>query len=154
MVLRGYEPADLAAMHALDVACFDRPFRFTRRAMQRFAEAKKARTVLAQIGDVLAGFCIFHIEQADHGRAAYIVTLDVSPHHRRQGIARTLMLQAQLLAAQAGCTVMALHAFTGNKAAIHFYQSAGFTQSHRTAGFYGEGLDALVFHKALSPVSA
>ena len=154
MILRGYEPADLDAMHALDVDCFERPFRFTRRSMQRFAEAKKARVVIADLDHKVAGFCILHIEQAVHGRAAYIVTLDVAPEHRRKGIARALMLQAELLAAEAGCTMMALHVFTGNAAAIDFYQGAGFIQSHRSPGFYGGRLDALVFHKTLAPAAA
>ena len=154
MILRNYDPADLDAMHALDIACFERPFRFTRRAMQRFAEAKKARVIISERNDQVAGFCILHIEHAEHGRAAYIVTLDVAPEHRRHGIARALMLQAELLAAQAGCTMMALHVFTGNAAATAFYESAGFLPSHRSPGFYGAGLDALVFHKTLVPTTA
>ena len=154
MILRGYEPGDLDAMHALDVACFERPFRFTRRAMQRFAEAKKARVVIADIDHTVAGFCILHIERAEYGRAAYIVTLDVAPDHRRKGIARALMLQAELLAAEAMCTMMALHVFIGNTAAMGFYQSAGFIRSHRSPGFYGSSLDALVLHKTLVPAAA
>jgi ribosomal-protein-alanine N-acetyltransferase len=150
MILRGYDPADLDAMHALDVACFERPFRFSRVAMRRFAEAKKARVVIAEIDDEVVGFCIVHIEQAEHGRAAYIVTLDVAPEQRRKGIARSLMLQAEMLSADAGCTMMALHVFTGNTDAIRFYEGVGFLRSHRADGFYGDGLDALTYHKVLA----
>jgi ribosomal-protein-alanine N-acetyltransferase len=150
MILRSYEPGDLDAMHALDVVCFERPFRFSRSAMRRFAEMKKARVALAEIDGALAGFCILHIEQAEHGRAAYIVTLDVAPKHRRQGVARSLMLQAEVLSVSAGCTMMALHVFSGNTDAIRFYQGVGFVRSHRVSGFYGDGLDALTYHKSLA----
>lgn len=150
MILRGYEPGDLDAMHALDVVCFERPFRFSRSAMRRFAEAKKARVVVAEIDDALAGFCIVHIEQAEHGSAAYIVTLDVAPEHRRKGIARALLLQSEMLSADAGCSMMALHVFTGNTEAVRFYEGAGFVRSHRVSGFYGDGIDALVYHKVLA----
>ena len=61
MRLRGYQADDLDAMHALDVVCFERPFRFTRGAMRRFAEAKKARVVVAEEGDALVGFVILHV---------------------------------------------------------------------------------------------
>jgi ribosomal-protein-alanine N-acetyltransferase len=147
MILRGY---DLDAMHALDIVCFERPFRFSRSAMRRFAEAKKARVVIAEAENALAGFCIVHMEQAEHGRAAYIVTLDVAPEQRRKGIARALLLQAEARSTEAGCTMMALHVFTGNPSAIRFYESVGFLRSHTVAGFYGEGIDALAYHKALA----
>jgi ribosomal-protein-alanine N-acetyltransferase len=150
MILRGYEPGDLDAMHALDVVCFAPPFRFSRSAMRRFAVAKKARVVIAELDDTLAGFCIVHIEQAQHGRAAYVVTLDVAPEQRRKGIARSLMLQAEILSADAGCTMMALHVFTRNTEAVKFYEGAGFVRSHRVSGFYGDGLDALTYHKVLA----
>lgn len=150
MVLRGYEPGDLDAMHALDCVCFERLFRFSRGAMRRFAEAKKARVVIAAIDSTLAGFCIVHIEQAEHGRAAYIVTLDVAPDQRRKGVARSLLSEAERLSAEAGCTMMALHVFTGNAEAVKFYESVGFMRSHRVGGFYGGGLDALTYHKAIA----
>jgi ribosomal-protein-alanine N-acetyltransferase len=154
MILRNYEPGDLDAMHALDVICFERPFRFTRSAMRRFAEAKKARVVMVEIEGALAGFCIVHIEQAEHGRAAYIVTLDVAPELRRRGVARALLARAEAISADARCTMMALHVFTGNASAIDFYEGVGFVRSHRVSGFYGDGLDALVYHKALAAGNA
>ena len=70
--LRGYEPRDLDTMFRLDEACFEEPFRFTRLAMQRFAESREARVVIADSDGNLAGFAILHVE----GRVGYIVTLD------------------------------------------------------------------------------
>ena len=137
-------------MHALDVACFERPFRFTRAAMRRFAEAAKARVVIADGGDGLAGFVILHVERSEGERVGYIVTLDVAAEQRRKGVARGLMLEAERQAIEAGCSMMALHVFTGNTAAIGFYESAGFERSHRVRGFYGEGLDAMVYHRVLT----
>jgi ribosomal-protein-alanine N-acetyltransferase len=150
MILRGYLPDDLDAMHALDVACFERPFRFTRAAMRRFAEAAKARVVIAEEDDGLAGFVVMHVERSGAERVGYIVTLDVAAQQRRKGIAGALMLEAERQAVAAGCSMMALHVFVGNAAAIGFYESAGFERSHRVRGFYGEGLDAMVYHRVLA----
>jgi [ribosomal protein S18]-alanine N-acetyltransferase len=143
---------DLDAMHALDVVCFERPFRFTRGAMRRFAEAKKARVVIAEEDDVLVGFVILHIEDADEGRAGYIITLDVAPELRRRGIASVLVSEVERQAHREGCAALVLHVFTGNEEAIRFYTSMGFVRSHRAEGFYGPGVDAWVYHK-LFPVA-
>lgn len=152
MRLRGYQADDLDAMHALDVVCFERPFRFTRGAMRRFAEAKKARVVVAEEGDALVGFVILHVEVGDEGRTGYIITLDVEPGQRRRGIAGLLMREAERQARMDACTALVLHVFAGNDAAIRFYERAEFSCSHRAEDFYGPGLDAWVYHKLLLPL--
>src|SRR5579871_1173327 len=99
-------------MYALDLECFAPPFRFTRRAMRRFAEQPGAITLLSETDTQppqLAGFVIAHLE----GRAAYIATLDVAPAFRRRGLARTLMQETESRALAAGAQEIALHVFTG-----------------------------------------
>jgi ribosomal-protein-alanine N-acetyltransferase len=147
--LRSYRVDDLDAMHALDIVCFDLPFRFTRSAMRRFAEAKKARLVIAEESGALAGFVILHLEHLEEGRVGYIVTLDVAPDQRRRGIARQLMRKAEMRAREDDCAALVLHVFTGNETAIRFYITMGFVRSHREEEFYGPGMDAWVFHKLL-----
>ena len=63
VTLREYRDGDIEAMYALDVACFEPVFRFSRRAMRRFAEARGAVTVLAEVEADLAGFCIVQMEE-------------------------------------------------------------------------------------------
>ena len=152
MRLRGYQADDLDAMHALDVVCFERPFRFTRGAMRRFAEVKKARVVIAEEDDALVGFVILHLEEGEEGRTGYIITLDMEPGQRRRGIAGLLMREAERQARVDGCTALVLHVFAGNDAAIRFYESAGFSRSHLAEEFYGPGSDAWVYHKLLLPL--
>ena len=150
--LRSYRANDVDAMYALDVACFEKPFRFTRRAMRRFAEAKKARVVVAEQKNALVGFVILQVEEEEEGRTGYVVTLDVEPSFRRRGIAGVLMSEVERLARLDGCEAMVLHVFTGNDAAILFYANAGFLRSHRAEGFYGRGVDAWVYSKRLLPL--
>ena len=85
VVLREYGPGDWKAMHALDVVCFEAPFRFSQREMRRLAEERRSVTVLAEAEGELAGFCIAHREN----KWAYVVTLDVAPEWRRRGSCRT-----------------------------------------------------------------
>jgi ribosomal-protein-alanine N-acetyltransferase len=136
-------------MHSLDVICFDKPFRFSRSAMRRFAEARKARVVIAEEDHALSGFVILHTETADEERIGYIVTLDVAVDHRRKGLAGKLMQAAEQEAIREGCVAIALHVFTGNESAIRFYESHDFVRAQREPDFYGPKMDAWVFHKLL-----
>ncbi len=110
---------------------------------------KSARVVIAEDGDALVGFVILDIEDTEEGRFGYVVTLDVSPGHRRKGLGARLMQQAEREAFREGCVAVVLHVFTGNKPAMRFYVGRGFVQSHRESDFYGRGIDAWVFHKPL-----
>lgn len=118
--------------------------------MRRFAEARRARVVVAEERGAMVGFVIVDVEGPEEGGVGYVVTLDVDPAFRRRGIARALMAEAEGRARREGCTVMVLHAFTGNGAAMEFYARVGFVRTHRVEGFYGAGRDAWVCVKELS----
>lgn len=150
LVLRGYRKTDLEAMFQLDEQCFEDPFRFTRQAMRRFAEAKHARVAIVEAGIVLAGFAILHIERIYSEVVGYIVTLDVAESLRRHGIARMLMVEMERHAIAEGCAAMELHVYTGNAGAIRFYESEGYRRVHTAFGFYAPGLDAWVYRKEMS----
>jgi len=143
VVLRGYRPGDWKPMYALDLICFELPFRFSQREMRRLAEEREAICVVAESNGALAGFCIAHLE----ANWAYIVTLDVAPEWRRRGVAARLMQQAEAQAREAGAQGMALHVYNGNSGAIRFYERMGYNRLGITEGFYGRGLDALVYRK-------
>jgi [ribosomal protein S18]-alanine N-acetyltransferase len=138
---------DWRAMHTLDLVCFTPPFRFTARAMRRFAETPHAITLLAESGGQLAAFAITHIER----RTAYIVTLDVAPVWRRQGLARRLMQESETRAHAAGAHDIALHVFPGNHAALQLYESLGYRRTGLAPNFYAPAHDALIYSKPLTP---
>ena len=120
--------------------------------MRGFAEAPGAITILAETQrelanpeSELAGFCIAHLED----RTGYVVTLDVAPEWRRRGLALRLMAEVESRLQQAGATEMELHVFTGNAAAIRFYQSIGYTQAGTAIDFYAPHLHAFLYRKKL-----
>jgi len=142
-VLRGYRAGDLEAIYALDMECFEPVFRFSRRAMRRFAEAAGAVSVVAEAEGELAGFTIVQMEQ----QAGYVVTLDVAPAWRRRGLAGRLMAEAEVRVQAAGGAAMELHVFAGNVGAMRLYEGMGYGRIGLVEGFYGRGLDALVYRK-------
>ena len=149
MTFRGYRTDDFEAMFALDEACFEPPFRFSRAMMRRFAETKKARVVIAEENG-LAGFCVVHVERVAGGCVGYVMTLDVAEPWRRQGLAGELMRRVEVQVLEAGCEAMVLHVFVGNAGAIRFYARSGYVRSGRAVGFYGDGGDAWVYRKSLA----
>lgn len=151
IVLRDYRPTDLDVMFQLDQECFSAEFRFDRESMQTFAEEHGAVVRVAEIGGAeIVGFVIVHVEYAEKEWHGYIVTLDVAKEHRRRGIARRLMEQAELRLSTMGARLMDLHVFTGNDSAIHFYEGMGYKRIATRRRFYGRaGLDAFVYRKEL-----
>ena len=99
--------------------------------------------MLAEAEGALIGFCVVQME----GPVGYVVTLDVAPAWRRQGLARRMMEGVETKVRTASGVGMALHVFAGNAEAMRFYESMGYGRAGRAEGFYGRGLDALVYRK-------
>jgi ribosomal protein S18 acetylase RimI-like enzyme len=144
IAIRGYRAGDAAAMFRLDEVCFDERFRFSVRAMRRFAEARNALVWVAEEDGELAGFAIAHVKAG----WAYLVTLDVAPAWRRRGVAGELVERVEHAA---GVEVVWLHVLVENEAAIRFYEGRGYERVGVAEGFYGSGLDGWVYR--LSPSS-
>jgi ribosomal-protein-alanine N-acetyltransferase len=146
-----YRPDYLDAMYSLDQECFSPEFRFDRESMRAFAEEPDAivRIALLASGKIV-GFVIVHLEPVEEKQRAYVVTLDVAEEYRRRGVAQRLLSQAEERAAAAGAQWMKLHVFTGNYAAIRFYESSGYGRADLRRRFYGRaGMDAFVYRKDL-----
>ncbi len=148
-------------MFDMDVICFSEPFRFDLRSMKRFAEVSNAIVVVAEhVEDSstrgLVGFVIVHVERTSDGRRGYVVTLDVSPAQRRDGVARRLITEAETLSRSVGARRMELEVHTGNDGAIRFYEGQGYVRTGVRAGFYGmaggTSLDAYTYGKELNEV--
>lgn len=153
MQLRGYyRPADYEAMHRLDLLCFAPAFQFDLETMKHAAEAHSAIVVIAERGPrhEMVGFVILHLEETGPRRYAYIITLDVAPEARRNGIATLMLTHAEEQARTAGAHRVALHVAVENTAAIQFYERQKYVKAGFAKGYYREpGLDALVYAKRL-----
>ena len=145
--LRLYQAGDLKALHALDVECFEPPFRFSRSDLKRFLEAPNVCTLIAQASSEIAGFVIIHLLQHEHETFGYVVTLDVKGSRRRTGLGLRLMREAESLARAKGVAGMRLHVFPGNAGARQFYERLGYEELGRVEGFYGDDVDALLLGK-------
>jgi ribosomal protein S18 acetylase RimI-like enzyme len=160
--LRGYRSGDLEAMVWLDEACFSAAFRFDRRTMRQFAEARRAIVVIAEDSLVsledrradgmagFVGFIVVHLEGSARERYGYIVSIDVAPELRRAGLGGQLLKQAEEQVRASGVRRVGLHVAVDNAGAIRFYEGSGYARVGVAPGFYQEaGLDALIYLKEL-----
>jgi ribosomal-protein-alanine N-acetyltransferase len=142
MSLRVATAADAAELAALHASAFDDPW-----------GADEIHTLLSGPG----GFGLlaeggFILCRAIAGEAE-ILTLAVKPDARRQGLGRTLVEAAAIVAAQGGAEAFFLEVASDNTAAIALYEAAGFERAGGRKGYYqrtGSVMDALVMRRALN----
>jgi ribosomal protein S18 acetylase RimI-like enzyme len=149
MRLRLYMPGDFEPLYAIEEACFQPPFRFSRRYMKRLVEAPNAATWIAEIDHGMAGFAIVEWTREIGGTAAYIQTIEVVPAARRAGIGSALLDCAEESAVAAGAASLWLHVDAKNAAAIRLYEAHGFRFFQTEDHFYAPGRGAHLYRKTL-----
>ena len=116
--LRPLTTDDLAAMTALDAQCFAPGWRYPADVMAEFLLAPGAKALGYFEGRSLAAFILWIRTE--------IVTLDVSPGHRRRGLGRKLMEHALRAIRAKGYRRASLDVDRDNAPAIALYRSLGF----------------------------
>ena len=89
-------------------------------------------TVVARDRDGLAGFAMAHFDDD----RAHLVLLAVHPDQQRRGIGRQLLQWLLTSATTAGIADVELELRAGNLAALRLYNSLGFGETARVAGYY------------------
>ncbi len=115
--------------------------------------AAEFRDLLNQPGMILAGddrtFALLRVTLDE----AEILTIATAPAHRRKGLARTTLAQAERAAQMAGATLIFLEVAEDNHAARALYAQAGYAQIGRRPGYYlpkdAAPVAALVLRKPL-----
>ncbi len=126
----GMQPHHTAALATLERACFADPW--SEQGLAEELHNPCARfTVAEQHGQVL-GYLGTHIV-ADEMTVANIA---VDPAHRREGIAKALLLDAVRYATRHGVTRVTLEVRVSNDAAIRLYESLGFVKDGIRPQFY------------------
>jgi GNAT superfamily N-acetyltransferase len=92
-----------------------------------FGERRLAETLLAYLGDDLAGFALFfHSFSTFLGRPGiYLEDLYVRPKFRSAGVGRTLLVRIAGLAKERGCGRLEWAVLDWNEPAISFYKRIG-----------------------------
>jgi len=121
--IRPYEPGDSTAVVELWTSCgLVVPWNDPQKDIQRKLAVQPEMFLVGCsdgriVASVMAGY---------DGHRGWINYLAVYPRHRRAGIGRQMMEEAESRLRRAGCPKINLQVRSGNTAVIEFYQQLGF----------------------------
>ena len=143
--VRRMVPSDLEQVLLVEAACFLHPW--SADAFKRELEHDWSTILVAvPAGGPIEGFLIFWLV-ADE---IHVLNVATAPPHRRRGVARLLLAEAERRAAAADCALLTLEVRRGNLGALGLYQRLGYQQTGVRKGYYeAENEDAIVMTKQL-----
>jgi ribosomal-protein-alanine N-acetyltransferase len=156
MRLRSPQKGDLAQLHALDQACFPQGISYSMAELNYFLVNPRCLCWIAEdremklAGFLIAGFLIVERLRRNGAMRGHIITIDVSPEVRQQGVGTLLMRTAEEQMKREGAYLLTLEVAVDNPAAVAFYDRMGFSPTGRIAGYYPGGLDANVMEKVIT----
>ncbi len=153
--LRDYREADLPVLHALDQACFPPGIAYNRVELRSFLEHPSSFTKVAWSEASVVGFAIVRPVRRRFRAAAggpiapalHILTIDVDPGARRQGVGAQLMEWMIRKAGELRLHAIVLEVAADNLVAQRFYEKFGFEVRGRIPGYYNGETDALEFER-------
>jgi ribosomal-protein-alanine N-acetyltransferase len=146
MALRPATPADAPACAELDQLCFPPNIAYDRETFAEiFAQAKVI--LIAEDDGRMIGFVAAEIG-ADEP-TALIITLDVDPARRRQGVGSQLLAAAHARLVELGAQTAYLHVAVRSVDAQRLYRRHGYSTVGRLRDYYGPRDDAFVMARAL-----
>ena len=102
--------------------------------------------LVAEGDDDLLGYVLFTPSSSSHAR---VLSLAVSPDHRRRGVATRLMRGAFDVLRERGFDSVGLEVRVSNEPAQSLYEGLGFGVVGVDESYYGDGEDALLMERKL-----
>jgi len=134
--IRTATPRDLAAMMALEQACFSLDAQ-SRRSMRYLLGQAHGETRVVDdntSNGALSGYVMWLYKRGT--RVARLYSIGVDPDARGRGLAARLLADAVARAQAAGCRVMRAEARTSNVASRALFRAAGFVETGALPGYY------------------
>ncbi len=153
--VRAYGPEDFVSLHALDQLCFVPGIAYEREELRYFLGAANSKTFVAETGTKeIVGFITVQLYRGRPAYQARIITIDVSPDLRQQGIGAALMLVAEDYLRGQMVGRVRLEVSVENAAAQEFYRRFGYAVVGTIPKYYLGSIDALSMQKELSGAPA
>jgi ribosomal-protein-alanine N-acetyltransferase len=146
-VLRDFQPQDFGTVWLLDQICFTRGIAYSKDELAFFIRQPKSFTVVAEAYEQICGFIVVERAKKDVAR---VITIDVHPEQRRDGLGSLLMQAAEERARGEAAARVVLEVAVDNAPAIAFYKRHGYSVVGTIPRYYLGSLDALRMEKSLS----
>jgi [ribosomal protein S18]-alanine N-acetyltransferase len=149
LVLRRADAGDLDGLVALE-AGFPAIDRFARHVWARVISGNASVLVIAEEGRARLAGALGLLFNKGH-RTARLYSLTIAQDWRGQGLSHALLVAAEAEAGKAKRRRIRLEVRVSNHAAISLYETHGYALFGRSAGWFGDGEDAFLMEKMLSP---
>jgi [ribosomal protein S18]-alanine N-acetyltransferase len=148
--LRSFVPDDLPSLYALDQICFRKGISYSLEELASLAGVSRSHTLIAETDAIkIAGFCVVHRERRSNLALGHVITIDVHPEARKQGVGRSLMQAQEAILVTLGVRRCVLEVAVDDPGAQEFYTKLGYQVTARLPGYYMGRLDALMMEKPL-----
>lgn len=149
--LRDYRPQDFQRLLEIDKVCFVEGIAYSAKELRHFLNRPSAVRIVGEKAGEIQGFVIadhFHPRRSDQ-RMGRIITIDVLPEARRNGMGSDLLNAAEDRVRDAGATYLSLETAVDNLAALRFYKKHGFVGLRILPNYYLDSIDAMLMGKKL-----
>ncbi len=145
--IREYRASDFPALCALDRLCFPEGIAYTPPEIALGLTHPGAFTFVAETEGRVIAFLMAYQKKTPVG---HIVTIDVHPDSRLQGIGRKLMALAEERLQRQGVQRIVLEVSVHNDPALCCYQKLGFRVKRLLPAYYHDRSDAYLMEKKLA----
>jgi [ribosomal protein S18]-alanine N-acetyltransferase len=143
--------ADLRTLFKIDQACFPPTIAYPYSYFRDLWNVQAYFVVAEHLSSKqIAGFVVGYQQYLDAGT---VITLDILPQFRRQGLGRELMMHILDYFLTLHLDTALLQVQPSNHAARTMYENMGFGYFDRIPNYYGKGLDAFLMIKTLEAPS-
>jgi ribosomal-protein-alanine N-acetyltransferase len=127
----------LDKLFEIEKQCFDQEA-FTKRQISYLLSDYNTIALVAKANGEIAGFIITQVEIENDALRGHIITVNVTPSHRRKGVASKMLKETEDLLRQKSIGECSLEVREDNGAALKLYQDSGYQMVGRLKRYYGK----------------
>ncbi|MGQ9506979.1 MAG: ribosomal protein S18-alanine N-acetyltransferase [Candidatus Bathycorpusculaceae bacterium] len=127
----------LDELYKIEMECFKKEA-FSKQHIANLLTDYNCISLVAKTDGKIVGFVIGIVYAERSALAGHILTIDVSPSHRRRGVAQRLLQKIEENFKEKGVKSCRLEVREDNVAALRLYQKLGYTQVAKLEYYYGD----------------
>jgi [ribosomal protein S18]-alanine N-acetyltransferase len=126
----------LERLYEIEKECFVEEA-FTKKQIALLLTDYNSISLTASENEEIVGFIVGMVYPDGKAVNGHILTIDVSPSHRRKGIGQMLLQEMESIFLQKGVQACLLEVREGNAIAISLYHKLGYEEIGRLENYYG-----------------
>ena len=138
----------LDRLYEIEMKCFEREA-FKKQQIAYMLTDSSSVSLVSRVKGQIVGFVIGKTCMDKKSATGRILTIDVSPDHRRKGIGQRLLQEIEKTFKDKGVKICFLEAREDNIAALNLYQKFGYKKVGRLKNYYGNA-HGIHFRKVLT----